>query len=151
MSDDVSESGNDEPAGHDLAGRWPQWYVWVLLASALHSGVWGVFIIAMPSRSASVYGFAEPPHDLHLWQGSGLFITLLALGYLLASRNPVQHWGLVMMGLLAKVLGSIGMVQAAFFGQVPSDVLWLLPINDIIWWIPFALIVRNGIRQELRP
>ena len=134
--------------GPQSVNPWPRWHAWVLLASAVHSGVWGVFIIALPERSAAVYGFAKPPHELHLWQGSGLFITLLAVGYLLASRNPVQHWGLVLIGLLAKVLGAIGMAQASFFGDVPTKVLWLLPINDVIWWVPFAIIVNNGMRRS---
>lgn len=128
--------------------EWPRWHIWVLIASCVHSGVWGLFIIAMPVKAADVYGFAETPHELHLWQGTGLFISLLALGYWLAARNPLQHWGLVLIGLLAKLFGAIGMTQAAFFGQVSPNVLWLIPTNDIIWWIPFALIIRDGCRHS---
>ena len=124
--------------------RPPFWMKYVLIASGLHSGVWGIFIIVAPTASAKVYGFSETPHDIHLWQGAGLFILLLALCYGLASTNPAQHWGLVLIGLLAKVLGAIGMCGSVIQGQVASGVLWLIPINDVIWWIPFALIVRYG-------
>ncbi len=120
------------------------WHKYVLLASCVHSGVWGIFIIALPRVSAQIYGFSETPHDIHLWQGTGLFISLLAVGYGLAFTNPVQHWGVVMIGLLAKVLGAIGMFGAVLQGQVSRQVLWLIPTNDLVWWIPFGMIVRHG-------
>lgn len=115
-----------------------------MLAACLHSGVWGIFIILLPEFSARVYGFSETPHEIYLWQGTGLFITLLAVGYGLAFTNPTQHWGILLIGLLAKVLCAIGICGAVLQGQVSSQVLWLIPINDIIWWLPFALIARRG-------
>lgn len=126
----------------------PGWHRYVLLASAAHSGIWGALIIAMPIAASKVYGFDKAPTDLHLWQGTGLFICLLAFGYWLAAANTVQHWGLVLVGLLAKVLGAIGMTYAAVSGQVSLDVLWLLPVNDVIWWFPFAVIVQHALRQS---
>ena len=144
------DGGTDElitqldPASRKVAG-WPRT---LLLCSAIHSGVWGVFIMAMPELAARTYGFARPPRDIHLWQGSGLFITLLAIGYLLACRDPIRHYGVVLIGLLAKTFGALGVTWAVSQGQVSKNVLWLIPINDVIWWLPFALIVRNGIRAE---
>ena len=127
-----------------------RWHRIVLLCACIHSGVWGAFIIGLPEKSARIYGFAQTPHDLHLWRGTGLFIVLLAVGYALAANNVQQHWGSVLIGLLAKVLGSIGMCSAALQGQVSTRVLWLLPVNDVIWWLPFLFIVRYGIQQSRR-
>ena len=116
----------------------------VLLAAGLHSIVWGCFIVLLPARAAMVYGLNAVPTDLFLWQGTGLIITLMGLGYLIAVTNPVQHWAVVLIGLLAKVLGSIGMTVAVLRGEVSPNVLWLLPINDVIWWWPFGRIVQQG-------
>lgn len=127
--------------------RTPKWHRLVLTASALHSGIWGAFILTMPVTAARVYGFDQTPTDLHLWLGTGLFICLLAFGYWLAAKNTGQHWGLVLIGLLAKVLGAIGMTYSALSGQISLNVLWLLPINDAIWWIPFAIIVKHAYEQ----
>lgn len=134
----------------DDADCTPKWHRWVLIASAVHSGIWGMFIITIPATAAQVYGFVETPTDIHLWQGTGLFISLLAFGYFLAAQNPQQHWGLVLIGLLAKVFGAIGMTHSAVTGQVPLSVLWLLPVDDLIWWIPFAAIVQHARRQNLQ-
>ena len=129
----------------------PRWQRIVLKAACLHCVLWGIFIMALPASSAEVYGFAETPHDLHLWQGTGLFITLLGVGYGLASTDPRQHWGIVLIGLLAKVLGATGMCWSAFTGQVSSHVLWLLPFNDVLWFWPFWCIVREGMSVGAGP
>jgi small multidrug resistance pump len=127
--------------------RWPRI---VLLIAAFQCLIWGVFIILLPERSALVYGFAQPPEELFLWQGTGLVILLYGMGYVLASTDPNQHWGIVLVGLLAKVLGPVGMAWSVWHGAVPSRVLLLIPIHDILWWIPFALIVRQGISSQVR-
>ena len=73
----------------------PRWQRIVLIASGIHSGIWAAFIIALPAFSAQVYGFARTPHELHLWQGTGLFIGLLAIGYVMGAENPRQHLSLI--------------------------------------------------------
>lgn len=125
-----------------------RWQRWVLVCAGLHCLVWGVFIILLPAASAAVYGFAQDPAEIHLWQGSGLFILLLGIGFSIASRDPMKHWLMVLVGLLAKVLGATGMVFSVLRGQVSPDVLWLLPVNDLIWCWPLFLIVRQAIQRE---
>lgn len=127
----------------------PRWHSIALAVASLQCLIWGIFIILWPQRSSLSYGLAKPPTDMFLWQGTGLVIFLFGFGYGLASTNPRQHWGIVLVGLLSKVLGPIGMSWAVLQQDVPARVLLLLPINDIVWWIPFALIVSNG-RQRSR-
>lgn len=122
----------------------PGWHTSVLWASCLHSGIWSVLILALPQQSASIYGFSPPPQDLYLWQGTGLFIGLLAGGYFLAARDPDQHWGIVALALGAKFFGAIGMAFSVVKGDVNPEVLWLLPINDVIWWWPFWKIISHS-------
>lgn len=133
---------SDRPQPSQLLSRWPRI---ALLVAAVQCLIWGVFIILLPERSSLAYGFAQPPKELFLWQGTGLVILLYGVGYVLASTNPNQHWGIVLVGLLAKILGPIGMVWSVWHGAVPARVLLLIPIHDILWWIPFAVIVRQGI------
>ncbi|APZ94353.1 hypothetical protein Fuma_03985 [Fuerstiella marisgermanici] len=124
------------------------WRRRVLIAASLHSGLWGVFIMGMPRQSSIVYGFATVPQEVHLWQGAGLFIFLLAIGFGMAAFDERQHWGIVFIGLLAKVFGMAGMASAVFRGQVAAQVLWLLPFNDLIWIWPFFRIVQHGMKQS---
>jgi len=117
---------------------------WTLFAGGIHSILWGVAIILLPVPAARVYGLAQAPDDLFLWQGTGLVIVLFGTGYLIAASNPLQHWAVVFVGLLAKVLGPVGMTTAVVRGEVSANVLWLLPVNDLIWWLPYGLIVWRG-------
>lgn len=123
----------------------------VLQAACVHCCLWSLFIIVLPELSGTVYGFAKPPEDVHLWQGTGLFIGLLAVGYGMAARDPRQHWGIVLIGLLAKIFGAIGMTAAVIRSQVSPNVLWLLPVNDVIWWLPLWRIVRDNWRATQTP
>ncbi len=123
------------------------WLSTSLILSGIHSIAWGCFIVLMPVPAAAAYGLAEPPHDLFLWQGTGLIILLLGTGYLIAALNPLQHWAVVLIGLLAKVFGPIGMLVAVLRGEISADVLWLLPANDLIWWVPFSIVVLKGFRS----
>lgn len=125
-----------------------RWQTIVLKLACAHCAVWSLFIMALPELSAKTYGFAKTPQELHLWQGTGLFIGLLSIGYGMAASNPKQHWGLVLIGLLAKIFGAIGMMVAVYRGQVSPNVLWLLPINDAIWCWPFWRIVSDNWRSR---
>jgi len=125
----------------------PRWLSVSLVLSGMHSIAWGCFIVFLPGPAASVYGLAETPHDLFLWQGTGFVIVLFGTGYAIAASNPYQHWVVVLIGLLAKVFGPIGMLVAVLRGEVSSDVLWLLPVNDVVWWVPFTIIVIQGLRN----
>lgn len=129
-----------------MPGSDSSWQTRVLIAACLHSGLWGAFIMLMPRQSSIVYGFANVPREVHLWQGAGLFIFLLAIGFGMAARDLRQHWGIVVIGLLAKVLGMVGMASAVWRGQVAVKVLWLLPFNDLIWIWPFFRIVQHGMK-----
>jgi small multidrug resistance pump len=121
----------------------PRWQSIALGVAGVQCLIWGVFIILWPARSSLAYGFPQPPTELFLWQGTGLVIVLFGVGYVIASTNPLQHWSIVLIGLLGKSLGPIGMAWSVYHGQVSSKVLYLMPINDLVWLIPFALILQR--------
>ncbi len=114
-----------------------------LLLAGLQCLILGVFIILWPAKSSLVYGFEKPPTELFLWQGTGLVIVLFGVGYVIASTNPLQHWSIVLIGFLGKSLGPIGMAWSSYHGHVSPKVLYLIPINDLIWLLPFGLILQR--------
>ena len=127
----------------------PRWQRIALLVAGLQCLIWGVFIIAWPERSSVAYGFTEPPTELFLWQGTGLVIVLFGVGYTIASTNPMQHWVIILIGMLSKSLGPIGMAWTVYQEHVSRRVLFLIPINDLIWLIPFALILLKVYRKRM--
>jgi hypothetical protein len=48
----------------------------------------------------------------------------------------------VLVGFLGKIFGPIGFVWTASRGEIPWTFGATIPTNDLLWWIPFALILR---------
>jgi len=142
----TATAGGNNRVTHEktFAGSKPRWARICLLTAALQCLVWGPFIIVAPAAAALAYGFARAPEDEFLWQGMGLVILLYGVGYSMAAVDPYRHYLVVLVGLLAKILGPVGMTWAVSQGQVPAKVLLLIPIHDVIWWWPFAVIVLRG-------
>lgn len=124
----------------------PRWQRITLRVAAIQCLIWGVFIVVMPERSSIVYGFSSVPKELFLWQGTGLIIFLFGIGYAIASANPRQHWAVILIGLLAKVLGPAGILWSVLQGDVAGQVLYLIPFNDLIWWWPFTVILMGAFK-----
>ena len=47
-----------------------------------------------------------------------------------------------MVGFLGKVFGPLGMVEALWTGALPWGFALNCVTNDVIWWVPFALILK---------
>jgi len=79
----------------------------------------------------------------------GMMVAVFGVGYAIAATNPLRHWPIVLVGLLGKVLGPIGFLHAALAGQLPWSFGWINLTNDLIWWLPFALILRRAWHEYL--
>jgi hypothetical protein len=54
----------------------------------------------------------------------------------------------VLVGLLGKIFGPVGFLWTASRGEIPWMFGATIPTNDLIWWIPFALILRSAWRTS---
>jgi hypothetical protein len=55
-------------------------------------------------------------------------------------------------GLLGKILGPIGLAVLILQGQWPRATIVLCLTNDLIWWVPFSLYLKDAwpfFRREL--
>ncbi|MBL8877086.1 MAG: alkyl hydroperoxide reductase [Phycisphaerae bacterium] len=126
----------------------PVWMKWTLRAAAIYNAAWGIFMMAFPNAWWDWIGQPRPNHEF-LWAGLGSLILLFGAGYWIASYDPARHWGLVALGLASKVLGFLGTAVGCFIQKnVPIEFFWSAIANDLVWWVPFVLIVRWGIRTN---
>lgn len=142
-------AGTNEPRMHEpnRDERGPRWASPLLRAAAVYNLVFGAFAVLLPSAWFEWSGMPVPA-QLYLWQCIGMVVGVYGIGYWCAAAAPLRHWPIVLVGLLGKVFGPIGFVQAAFAGEVPWRAGWLLLGNDLVWWPGFALLLLAARRHH---
>jgi hypothetical protein len=113
-----------------------------LKLAAGYNLLWGAWVVLFPQQFFSLVGM-EPINYPMVWQGMGMVIGVYGLGYWWASYNPMKHWPIVAVGFLGKILGPIGFIVNYVQGVVSLSFGVTLLTNDLIWWIPFFLILRK--------
>lgn len=116
-------------------------------AAAVYNLVWGSVNVLFPEWVFQRIGM-PPPDYLPLWQVVGMFVLVYAPAYWWAGRYPERPPHLILIGLAGKMLGPIGFVWAVGRGQLPLAFGWIILTNDLIWWPPFMLYMRDVARER---
>lgn len=127
-----------------------RWMSGVLRAAGAYNLAWGAFVIFFPQLPFRWAGM-EPPNYPEIWQCLGMVVGVYGVGYVIAAVDPLRHWPIVLVGLLGKLLGPIGMLWSILHGRLPSAAGWTCVTNDLIWWAPFALILYRAYRAKRTP
>lgn len=117
-----------------------------LKLAAVYNVLWGGWVVLFPHHFFDLVGMEQPLHVM-IWQGMGMVIGVYGLGYWWASKNPLMHWPIVVVGFLGKIFGPIGFFFNYAQGNVPFEFFYTLITNDFIWWIPFFLIIRKAHKE----
>lgn len=128
----------------------PKWMRRVLIAAGIYNLLWGAVVVLAPGWTAKLAGFDPAPRYPELWQCIGMIVGVYGVGYWIAAYNPVRHWPIVLVGLLGKIFGPIGLVISLFKKTLPIQMVGTCLFNDMIWWVPFALILWHAIRVSSR-
>ncbi|QEG37575.1 SRPBCC family protein [Bythopirellula goksoeyrii] len=131
----------------------PVWASYWLCAAGIYNLVWGALTIAFPHLLFDLTG-VERVNYPEIWQCVGMIVGVYGIGYLIAAGNPRRHWPIVLVGLLGKIFGPIGFLGALWRGTFPPLFGLTILTNDLVWWIPFGLILLDAARahkSERRP
>lgn len=127
-----------------------RWMAWVLQAAACYNLAWGATAVLFPQWWFHFLGMSPPTYP-ELWQCLGMVVGVYGLLYAVAARDPQTHWAIIAVGLLGKLCGPLGFLSAVAQGRLPWTFGRLLLMNDLIWWVPFTLIllhVARAYRQQ---
>ena len=115
----------------------------VLKIAAIYNIIWGALIIIFPN---ALFDYAGLPRMNYpgVWQCVGMIVGVYGLGYWVAASDPVRHWPIVLVGFLGKIFGPIGFLQSLYLGIFNLKFGLTIITNDLIWWIPFFLILKNS-------
>ncbi len=122
--------------------------VLTLRLAALYNILWGAWQILLPDSFFGLLGMPENNYPM-IWQGMGMVIGVYGVAYWLASYDYIRHWPIVFVGFLGKIFGPAGWIWGVITGTAPLAFGYTLIFNDLIWWIPFALMLREAWRAGL--
>jgi small multidrug resistance pump len=119
----------------------------ILQLAGVYNVIWGGFVILFPHLMFDWAGM-ERPNYLELWQCVGMIVGVYGVGYWIAATDPIKHFPIVLVGFLGKVFGPIGFAQALWSQKFSLGFGINILFNDVIWWIPFFLILREKWRRD---
>jgi hypothetical protein len=123
----------------------------VLTLAGVYNLAWGTWVVLFPTHSFGWSGLLQPDKPLlypQLWQCIGMIVGVYGVGYVLAGRDPARHWPVVLVGFLGKLFGPMGMAFGIVRGEVQPAAAITCVFNDLVWWVPFALILRHAARKK---
>lgn len=118
-----------------------------LRIAGIYNILWGAAVIVAPNLLFNLLD-ADPPRYPQLWQCVGMIVGVYGVGYWIAARDPFRHWPIILVGLLGKVFGPIGFVFSILTSDFPAAFAWTILPNDLIWWIPFGVILYRAFEHH---
>ena len=119
------------------------WHRRVFVAAGLYNIGWGVWSALDPQWLMRFAGM-PPSNYPAIFACLAMVVGLYGLLYLEVARMPERGWPIAAVGLAGKVLGPIGLIDLIRSGAWPASTLILCVTNDFIWWIPFAVYLRDA-------
>lgn len=113
------------------------------LAAGTYNIAWGTLSALDPQWYFRAAGLAPINHP-EIFACLGMVLGLYGVLYLEVARAPERGWLLAAVGFVGKVLGPIGAVVLIVRGAWPARFFWHCVANDVLWWIPFALYLRDA-------
>jgi len=115
----------------------------VFVTAGLYNILWGLWSTSDPQW---LFRFAGMPPTNHpaIFACLGMVVGLYGLLYLEVARLPARGWAIAAVGLIGKILGPTGMLWLILRGGWPPAAFVLCLTNDVIWWVPFAIYLRDA-------
>lgn len=105
--------------------------------------LWGAYSSIDPQWLFRFAGM-PPSNTPEIFACLAMVVGLYGLVYWEVARVPERGWPLAAVGLLGKLLGPIGLAVLLVRGTWPFATIVLCLTNDLIWWIPFGLYLRDA-------
>lgn len=119
------------------------WHRRVFAAAGVYNVAWGLWSALDPQWLFRFTGL-PPLNQPAIFQCLAMVVGLYGVLYFEVARRPERGWLIAAVGLAGKLLGPAGLaVQIASGAWPPSSVVLCLT-NDLVWWVPFALYLRDA-------
>jgi len=116
-------------------------------AAAIYNLIWGSITILFPGFFFQAMEIVQPNYPA-LWQVTGMFVLVYALGYYWAARKPYEFRHLILLGTIGKICGPLGFVWSVASGTLPPAFGWTIITNDLVWLPVFILFLHRATRAQ---
>ena len=115
----------------------------VFALAGVYNLAWGAYAAIDPQW---LFRFAGMPPANHpaVFACLGMVVGLYGVVYLEVARRPERGFVPAAVGLAGKLLGPLGLSLLIARGEWPPATWVLCAGNDVIWWLPFALYLRDA-------
>ncbi|WOX16004.1 hypothetical protein [Streptomyces sp. N50] len=113
------------------------------VAAGIYNIAWGCYAVYNPQWFFHLTGMAAS-NTPQIFATLGMVLGLYGILYLEVARVPTRGWLIAAVGMTGKVLGPAGLLWLIVTGKWPVDSIVLVSTNDLIWWIPFGLYLKDA-------
>ncbi len=124
-----------------------RWMRKILVVGGLYHLLFAIWVMTCPLHAFDFLNLPHPNHPI-LWQILGVISGILGLGLLIAAKNPIHHWLIVLLGLIKSVVATVVIVAAVWRTELPVSALIILGFDDVVWMPFFALILWAALRAH---
>ncbi|QTN33294.1 redoxin domain-containing protein [Akkermansiaceae bacterium] len=118
----------------------------LVLAGAYHI-LFAVWVNLWPFHAFDVLGIPHPNHPM-LWRVLGIISGAVGFALLIAAGDPIRHWLIVLLGFAKCIAATLIVSLAAYSGDLPAASLAFLPLDDLLWLVPFGAILWATLRAH---
>lgn len=123
------------------------------IAAGIYNIAWGCYAVYDPQWFFRVTGMAAS-NTPQIFATLGMVLGLYGILYLEVARVPTRGWLIAAVATAGKILGPAGLLWLIVTKTWPVDSVVLISTNDLIWWIPFGLYLKDAwpaFRREFPP
>lgn len=124
------------------------WMCYVMRGAGIYNVCYGLLLAVFPMETFQWLGMPNTPEVMI--RCIGMMVGVYGLGYWIAGSDPIKYWGIVLVGIAGKTLGPVGFLHGVFEGTLVWKTGIMIFFNDVIWWVPFWLIVLHAREREPR-
>lgn len=118
----------------------------LLLAGACHI-LFALWTNLWPFQAFDLLNLSYPNHPM-LWRVLGMLSGILGLGLLIAAKDPIRHWIIVLLGFIKSVAATLIVAASVLQGELPTSAFLIVGIDDLVWLPFFTLILWAAVRAH---
>lgn len=115
----------------------------VFVAAGLWNLGWGAWTALRPGSLYRAAGLQEPERP-EVAACLGMVVGLYGIVYLEVARQPERGFVPAAVGLAGKVGGPAALAVNVARGRWPARAFRITLGNDLVWWLPFAVYLRDA-------